>query len=66
MREFEAVAQTEPHRFRAVAGAARSAEQLGNGEAARRHYAHLLEVAAQADDGARPDLAAARAYIAKQ
>jgi hypothetical protein len=65
MREFEAVAQSEPNRFRAVSGAARSAEQLGNDEAARRHYVHLMEFAAQADDGARPDLAAAKAYIAK-
>jgi tetratricopeptide (TPR) repeat protein len=66
MQEFEAVAQTEPNRFRAVSGAARSAEQSGNGEAARRHYVHLMEIAAQADDGARPELALARASIAKQ
>jgi tetratricopeptide (TPR) repeat protein len=41
-REFEAVEQTEPRRFRAVHGAARSAERAGDREAARRHYANLL------------------------
>jgi tetratricopeptide (TPR) repeat protein len=66
LREFGAVAQTEPNRFRAVAGAARAAERAGDGEAVRRHYAHLLEVAAGAEEGARAEVAAARAYIAKQ
>ncbi|WP_052389564.1 tetratricopeptide repeat protein [Belnapia moabensis] len=65
-REFEAVQETEPRRFRAVNGAARAAEMAGNAQAARRHYAHLLEIAARAEDGARPELATARAYIAKQ
>jgi Flp pilus assembly protein TadD len=62
LREFEAVAQTEPNRFRAVSGAARAAERAGDAEAARRHYAHLLEIAVRAEDGARPELVAARAY----
>ncbi|MBL6458212.1 hypothetical protein JMJ55_23015 [Belnapia sp. T6] len=65
-REFEAVQETEPRRFRAVHGAARSAEMAGNAEAARRHYGHLLEIAARAEDGARPELAAARAYTTRQ
>ena len=66
LREFGAVAQTEPNRFRAVAGAARAAERAGDGEAVRRHYAHLLEVAAGAEEGARAEVAAGRAYIARQ
>ena len=65
LREFEAVAQTEPNRFRAVSGAARAAERAGDAEATRRHYAHLLEIAARAEEGARPEVAAARAYTAK-
>ena len=65
LREFEAVARTEPNRFRAVSGAARAAERAGDAEATRRHYAHLLEIAARAEDGARPEVAAARAYAAK-
>ncbi|MFH5926470.1 hypothetical protein [Roseomonas xinghualingensis] len=65
LREFEAVAQTEPNRFRAVSGAARSAAMAGNAEAARRHYTHLLQIASQAEDGARPEIAAAKAYFLK-
>ena len=49
-----------------MSGAARAAEGAGDTEAARRHYAHLLEIAARAEDGARPEVAAARAYAAKQ
>ena len=65
-REFEAAQETEPRRFRAVFGAARAAELAGDTATARRHYAHLLEIAARAEDNARPELAAARAYTAKQ
>jgi tetratricopeptide (TPR) repeat protein len=65
-REFEATQETEPRRFRAVFGAARAAELAGDTGAARRHYTHLLEIAARAEDGARPELAAAREYTAKQ
>ncbi len=66
LREFEAVAQTEPNRFRAVAGAARAAERAGDAGAARRHHAHLLEIAAGAEEGVRPEVEAARAYTARQ
>jgi Tfp pilus assembly protein PilF len=62
LREFEAVQQTEPRRFRAVAGAARAAEQAGDREAARRHYAALLEIAPNAD-ARRPELAQARTFV---
>jgi tetratricopeptide (TPR) repeat protein len=61
-REFEAVEQTEPRRFRAVHGAARSADLAGDREAARRHYRNLLEIAARAETP-REDLAAARAWL---
>ena len=51
LHEYEAIQKTEPGRFRAVYGAARAAE-LGNmGDAARRHYAHLLEIAAPGQPG---------------
>lgn len=63
-REFEAVQQTEPRRFRTVYGAARAAELAGDAEAARRSYARLLEIAARADTP-RAELAAARAYLAR-
>jgi len=48
-REFEAVQQTEPRRFRAVYGAARAAELCGDRDGARRHYALLLEITVHAD-----------------
>ncbi|WP_207537630.1 hypothetical protein [Sabulicella rubraurantiaca] len=62
LTEFEAVQQTEPRRFRAVAGAARAAEQAGNRDAARRHYAALLEIAPNAD-ASRQELVQARAFV---
>jgi hypothetical protein len=61
-REFEAVQQTEPRRFRAVHGAGRSAELAGDRDATRRHYRHLLEIAARAETP-REDLASARAWL---
>ena len=64
-REFEAVERTEPRRFRAVYGAARAAELAGDRDAARRHYANLLEIAANADTP-RPELAEARASAAQR
>lgn len=57
--------QTEPRRFRAVHGAARAAELAGETEAARRHYAQLLQVAARADPGL-PEIEHARAFVANR
>ncbi|MFC7541092.1 hypothetical protein ACFQU2_18685 [Siccirubricoccus deserti] len=64
LTEFAAVQQTEPRRFRAIAGAARAAEAAGNREEATRHYASLLEVAGSGGP-TRAELAAARAYLAR-
>jgi tetratricopeptide (TPR) repeat protein len=64
-REFEAVERTEPRRFRAVHGAARSAELAGDRDAARRHYAQLLEIAARADAGL-PQVEQAQAFLASR
>ena len=64
-REFEAVQETEPRRFRAVYGAGRSAELAGDRDAARRHYAQLLEIAPRADAG-RPEIEGARAFLASR
>ena len=63
-REYEAVQQTEPRRFRAVYGSALSAERAGDQAAARRYYAALLEIAAGADAG-EPALDQARQYLAR-
>ncbi|MFC7739640.1 hypothetical protein ACFQX4_28880, partial [Roseomonas sp. GCM10028921] len=60
-REFEAVQQTEPNRFRAVYGAGRAAELAGDHDAARRHYEHLVQLAERAD-APRPEIEQARAF----
>jgi tetratricopeptide (TPR) repeat protein len=61
-REYEAVQQTEPRRFRAVLGAARSAGKAGDAAAARQHYQTLLVIAAKAEMP-QPALVEARAYV---
>lgn len=63
-REFEAVQQTEPRRFRAVNGAAMAADQAGDRDAARRHYVQLMEIAARAESP-QPDLDRARTFLAR-
>jgi tetratricopeptide (TPR) repeat protein len=60
--EFERSLDVVPGRFRSLAGAARAAEDMGNREAATTYYRRLLELASEGD-GARPALAAARAYL---
>ena len=62
LREFQAVQTTEPNRFRAVAGAARAAEQAGDMEMARAQYGQLVQIAATADT-ARRELEAAKKYL---
>jgi tetratricopeptide (TPR) repeat protein len=64
LREYEAVQQTEPRRFRAVHGAARAAELGGDQDVARRHYAQLMEVAARAGPGL-PEVEHARTFLAR-
>ncbi|MFN0115013.1 MAG: tetratricopeptide repeat protein, partial [Paracoccaceae bacterium] len=64
LAEFEAVQRTEPRRLRAIAGAARAAEAMGNRDEARRLHASLLDVAGNGDP-TRAELAAARAYLAR-
>jgi tetratricopeptide (TPR) repeat protein len=61
---FEATTRKEPNRFNAVAGAAKAAERLGDRAKARQHYEKLMALAAEADT-VRPDLVAARAFVAK-
>jgi hypothetical protein len=63
-REYERTLMREPRRARSTFGAARAAERAGNMAAARAHYSALLELMAKADAG-RPELAAARAFLAR-
>jgi hypothetical protein len=62
--EFEASLQRVPNRFRSFSGAARAAELAGDREKAKAFYAKLVALADQADTD-RPELAAARTFLAK-
>ncbi|MFZ2507302.1 MAG: hypothetical protein WAW79_02350 [Steroidobacteraceae bacterium] len=62
LKEFEASQSREPERFHGYLGAAQAAAQSGDAAKARHHYAQLLEMAGQGS--ARPELAAARAFLA--
>jgi tetratricopeptide (TPR) repeat protein len=61
---FEATIKKEPNRFNAIAGAARAAERLGDQAKAKDYYQKLTTLAGNADT-VRPDLVAARAFLAK-
>jgi hypothetical protein len=61
--EFEASLRNNPNRYRSFAGAARAAERAGNRAQARSYYEKLVGLAAQAGSG-RPELVAARQYLA--
>jgi Tfp pilus assembly protein PilF len=61
---FEATLTKEPHRLGATLGAAKAAEKLGDTVKARTHYAAAVALAENADP-IRPDIAAARAFVAK-
>jgi hypothetical protein len=63
LAEYEAVLVKEPSRYRALAGAAEAAETAGDHETARRHAAHLVEQADDADTE-RPTLERARTIAA--
>jgi tetratricopeptide (TPR) repeat protein len=60
---FEASHLREPDRFRGLSGAAQAAARAGDAAKARRYYGRLVEVAGHGDP--RPDLAEARAYLAR-
>ena len=61
---FEATIKKEPNRFNAIAGAARAAERLGDQAKAKVYYQKLTTLAGNADT-VRPDLVAAREFLAK-
>jgi tetratricopeptide (TPR) repeat protein len=63
--EFERSLKRDPNRFRAIYGAARSAEASGNRQAARDYYAKLLALAANRD-AERPELDQAKAFLARR
>ena len=64
LKEFEASLGAVPNRYRSLAGAARAAEVTGDKNKARAYYQKLLALCSAADTE-RPDLVAARRYVAK-
>ncbi|MGH7351816.1 MAG: tetratricopeptide repeat protein, partial [Candidatus Methylomirabilales bacterium] len=65
LTEFERSLKRDPNRFRGIYGAARAAEASGNRQAARDYYAKLQILTADRDTE-RPELAQAKAFLAKQ
>jgi uncharacterized protein HemY len=61
---FEATIKKEPNRFNAFAGAAKAAEMMGDKAKAKDYFQKLATLASDADT-IRPDLAAARDFLAK-
>jgi tetratricopeptide (TPR) repeat protein len=65
LQEFEASLLVSPNRFNGLYGAARAAELSGNREKARIFYAKLTALA-ERSDGKRPELQAARVFLASK
>jgi predicted Zn-dependent protease len=59
LKEFETSLRNNPNRYRSFAGAARAGDRVQ----ARSYYAKLVSLAGKADT-ARPDLIAAKQYLA--
>lgn len=66
LAEFSNALRIAPNRFRSLAGAAKAAEGVGReaSRTARLYHEKLLELAAESDS-ARPEIEAARRYIAR-
>jgi tetratricopeptide (TPR) repeat protein len=65
LREFERSMRVVPNRFRSLAGAGRAASDAGNRKLALTYYRKLLAQTANAE-GDRPELAAARQFLASR
>jgi hypothetical protein len=61
---YETSLETSRGRFRSIAGAARSAARAGDAAKAKRYYANLVALT-EKSDGARPEVAEARAFLAR-
>jgi len=60
---FEATLKKEPNRFNATAGAAITAQRLGDKAKAKEYFQKLIALASNADT-VRPELTAARQFLA--
>jgi Tfp pilus assembly protein PilF len=62
---FEGTLRKEPNRLGAAVGAAKAADRAGDATRARQHYAAAASLAENGDP-VRPDIAAARTFLAKR
>jgi hypothetical protein len=63
-KAFEASLRIAKNRLQSYAGAASAAAAANDAQNARKYYAKVIELAGAAD-GARPEIAEAKAYIAR-
>jgi tetratricopeptide (TPR) repeat protein len=63
LKEFEATLKKEPNRFRALAGAAKSAAAAGDRATARKYYDQLVKICVKGDTPGRPELQEARRAV---
>jgi tetratricopeptide (TPR) repeat protein len=64
LQAFEASHRVEPNRFQGLYGAARAAELAGDKDKARTFYGKLVALAEKADSE-RPELDAAKTFLAQ-
>ena len=64
LQAFELSLKTAPNRFRGFHGAAKAAERVGNRAEAKRYYEKLVTLCSHADSD-RPELAEAKAFLAR-
>jgi predicted Zn-dependent protease len=65
LKEFEASSLNNPNRYRSFAGAAKAAERIGHRAQAQSYYEKLVALTGNVET-ARPDLAAAKQYLARK
>ena len=65
LREYEVALKAYPNRYRGIYGTARAAEAAGDRRKAADYYGKLLALSKNAD-GARPELARAKSYVAQR
>jgi hypothetical protein len=65
LEQFQATLLKEPRRFRSIYGAAHAARLIGSLGISKKYFRELLEVSANADKSARPELTEARNVLGK-
>ncbi|HET7257912.1 MAG TPA: hypothetical protein VFJ46_29445 [Xanthobacteraceae bacterium] len=65
LKEFETSLRNNPNRYRSFAGAAKAADRAADRALAKNYYEKLVSLAGNADT-ARPDLVAAKQYLASR